>query len=80
MPINNFREDEQTKQVLKVVTLKRLFAYLTKYKKEIIQVLLLMCVIIVVTIVNPILIKIAIDDYIRIGKIDYGLWGIALIV
>jgi len=78
MPINNFREDEQTKQVLKLVTLKRLFAYLFKYKKEIIQVLLLMCFIIAVAIVNPILIKIAIDDYIRADKLD-GLWIIGVV-
>lgn len=82
MPINNFREDEQTKQVLKFVTLKRLFAYLFKFKKEIVQVLLLMTVIIVVTIINPILIKSAIDDYIRVGNIQ-GLWklgAIALVI
>ena len=78
MPINNFREDEQTKDFIKIATVRRLFSYMLKYKKEVIQVLLLMAVIISVTTVNPIFIRIAIDEYIA-NKDLRGLVGIAVI-
>ncbi|GKX30577.1 multidrug ABC transporter ATP-binding protein [Vallitalea longa] len=65
MAVNNFREDEQSKTVLKKVTILRLFSYMKKYKKEIIYVLLIMGIIITVNVLNPILIKIAMDDYIK---------------
>ncbi|WP_461207841.1 ABC transporter ATP-binding protein [Clostridium sp. DL1XJH146] len=78
MPINNFKEDEQTKQVLKIVTIKRLFSYMGKYKKEIIIVLILMLIILSINILNPILIKIAIDDYIAYKNYK-GLLFIALL-
>jgi len=76
MPINNFKEDEEQKQVLKIETIRRLLAYMTKYKKEIATVLGLMMIILVVSTINPILIKIAIDNYIEEGKIN-GLFYIA---
>lgn len=76
MPINNFREDEKTKEVLKIVTIKRLFAYMKGYKKEIAKVLGLMTLILAISTVNPILIKIAIDDYIKQGNVQ-GLMMIA---
>lgn len=82
MPINNFREDEQTKQVLKLVTIKRLLAYMKKYKKDILVVLGLMFLILVASSMNPLLIKIAIDDYIQVGEISglgYILLGAILI-
>jgi ATP-binding cassette subfamily B protein len=78
MPINNFKEDEETKQVLKIVTIKRLLAYMTKYKKEIVTVLMLMLLIVGVSTVNPLLMKIAIDDYIQLGQMK-GLYSIAII-
>ncbi len=65
MPINNFKEDEQTKQVLKIVTVKRLFAYMLKYKKEVVMVLALMGVIVGVSTINPILMMAAIDTYVE---------------
>ncbi len=76
MPINNFKEDEETKHVLKVVTVKRLFSYMRGYKKEILSVLGLMLIILGVTAVNPLLIKISIDDYI-VAKNFRGLLYIA---
>lgn len=77
MPINNFKEDEQTKEVLKFVTMKRLFSYMGKYEKEILIVLSLMLIILTVNIINPLLIKIAIDDYISYSNYK-GLLFIAL--
>ncbi len=64
MPINNFKEDEQTKHVLKIVTIKRLFAYMFKYKKDIAIVLILMGIIVGVSTINPILMMEAIDTYV----------------
>lgn len=64
MPINNFKEDEETKQVLKVVTMKRLFSYMAKYKKDVIIVLGLMAVIIAVSTLNPLLMMKAIDVFV----------------
>ncbi len=82
MPINNFREDETTKHVLKIVTIKRLFSYMRNYKTQIIKVLGLMLVILSVTAANPLLIKMSIDDYI-VAKNFKGLImvaGIAVVI
>ncbi|MCT4541999.1 MAG: ABC transporter ATP-binding protein/permease [Vallitalea sp.] len=78
MAVNNFKEDEQSKNVLKKVTIIRLFSYMKKYKKEVILVLFIMSIIIAVNVINPILIKIAIDDYVK--KSDKsGLYVIGII-
>lgn len=76
MPINNFKEDEQTKQVLKIVTVKRLFSYMLKYKKEVAIVLGLMAVIIGISTVNPILMMVAIDTFVEGGNMN-GLFMLA---
>ncbi|NDL66723.1 ABC transporter ATP-binding protein [Anaerotalea alkaliphila] len=78
MPINTFKEDESTRQVLKIHTLLRLFAYMLKYRKEILQVLGLMLVVIAVGTVNPLLLKVSIDDKIAKGDVP-GLLGILLL-
>ncbi|MBC7959949.1 MAG: ABC transporter ATP-binding protein, partial [Vallitaleaceae bacterium] len=64
MPINNFREDEQVKEVVRGVTIVRLLTYLKSYKKDIALVLFNLIIIIAINTVNPLLIKIAIDRYI----------------
>lgn len=80
MAYNSFKEDEQSVEKSKIQTLKRLFSYLLKYKWTILLVLLLMGYCVAVSLVNPLIIESAIDDY--IGKKDYqGLYcllGIAL--
>lgn len=68
MPINSFREDEKTVETGKMKTLMRLFSYLLAYKKEIILVLLIMAFCVGVTLVNPLIIESAIDDYISKGN------------
>ncbi len=78
MAVNNFREDEQSKEVLKKVTLLRLFAYMKDYKKQIIAILFIMAIIIGINVVNPILMQIAVDDYIK-GKNIKGLFAIGVI-
>ena len=67
MPINNFKQDETTSSVVKIKTVSRLLKYLYDYKKQVLLTLFLMIVIIGVTIINPLIMKIAIDDYVKIG-------------
>ena len=69
MSINSYREDEQTAQVSKLHTLLRLFSYLLSYKKEVIFVLLIMAFCVTVSLINPLLIEAAIDDYISVGDL-----------
>lgn len=64
MPINSFKDDEQSQENGKVKTLLRLFAYLLNYKKEVISVLLIMAYCVGVSLANPLIIESAIDDYI----------------
>lgn len=64
MPINSFKDDEQTTERSKMSTLLRLFSYLLAYKKTIIGVLLIMGFCVFVTLINPLMIELAIDDYI----------------
>lgn len=69
MPINSFKEDEISVETGKMKTLLRLFSYLLAYKKEILFVLLIMTFCVAVTLINPLIIEAAIDDY--IGMKDY---------
>lgn len=69
MPINSFKEDEISTETGKMKTLFRLFSYLLFYKKEIILVLLIMSFCVGVTLLNPLIIEAAIDNY--IGNKDY---------
>ena len=83
MAINSFREDEAAdKQVGKVKTLLRLFAYLLAYKKEIFFVLLIMAFCVFVSLLNPLIIEEAIDTYIANkdfpGLIKLSIFALAL--
>lgn len=82
MAYNSFKEDEQSVEKSKLQTLKRLLSYLLKYKWTIAFVLLLMGYCVAVSLINPLIIESAIDDY--IGKHDYiGLYkllAIALLI
>lgn len=69
MDYNSFKEDEQSVEKSKLQTLKRLFSYLLKYKGTIVLVLLLVGYCVVISLVNPLIMESAIDDY--IGKKDY---------
>ena len=80
MPFNSFKEDEQTVETGKVKTLLRLFSYLLSYKKEIIGVLFIMAYCVFVSLVNPLIIETAIDDYIAVGKYKELLFLIAIAV
>lgn len=69
MSINSFREDEEQKQVFKLTTLGRLYKYLLSYGWQIFGVLLLMGVIITISLVNPLLIEKAVNEYVAQSKI-----------
>ncbi len=66
MAINSFKEDEQSVEAGKLKTLLRLFGYLLTYKKEILFVLLLMTFCVGVSLMNPLIIEAAIDNYIAV--------------
>lgn len=82
MPINAIKDDEQTVEVAKSVTLLRLLTYLLAYKKEIIIVLLIMAYIVFVSLINPLILETAIDDYIRPGDLKglLGLLGVSFLL
>lgn len=82
MSVNSIKEDEWQSDVKKSVTIKRLLSYLLSYKKEIIAVMFIMAYCVGVSLINPLFIESAIDDYIT--PKDFAglarLIGIALIV
>ena len=70
MAVNSFREDEQVKSQGKWTVIVRLFSYLKEHIKGVILVLLCMGIAVAVSLVNPLLIESAIDDYIGVGNIN----------
>lgn len=78
MPINSFKEDENTAEVSKIKTLGRLFSYLLQYKLPILGVLLIMAYCVFVSLVNPLLMEAAIDDYIAVKNFT-GLYKLAIL-
>ncbi len=80
MPINSFKDDETHVEKNKRETLLRLFRYLLAYKKEIAGVLLVMIFVLVISLVNPLIMESAIDNYIAVSDYPglFRLLGIAL--
>lgn len=76
MPINSYKEDEKAAEASKLQTLCRLFSYLLQYKLPIFGVLLIMAYCVAVSLINPLLIEKAIDDYIAV-KDFMGLYKLA---
>ncbi len=69
MAINSYKDDEKTgSEKGKIKTLLRLFSYLLTYKKEILFVLLIMAFCVGVSLMNPLIIEEAIDNYIGNGN------------
>ncbi|MCQ2523532.1 MAG: ABC transporter ATP-binding protein/permease [Lachnospiraceae bacterium] len=82
MPVNSFKEDETHAQVAKSVTVKRLLSYMLAYKKQIVLVLIIMAYCVFVSLVNPLIMESAIDDYISVHDFK-GLcmiMGLALLI
>ena len=65
MAVESLRKDEQHEEVLKIVTIKRLFGRMFAYKKDVAIVLALMAVVIGVNLANPLFMKVAVDTYIK---------------
>lgn len=64
MSVNSYKDDEQSVETGKLKTLGRLLRYLFVYKKQIIIVLFIMAFCVIVSLLNPIFLETAIDDYI----------------
>lgn len=78
MAVNSYKEDEKLNEVSKLKTLGRLFSYLLLHKASIFIVLLIMAYCVCVSLINPLIIESAIDNYISTG--DYvGLYRLAAI-
>ena len=77
MSINSYKEDGGTSQCGKVRTLLRLLSYLLAYKIEIAFVLLIMMFCVVVSLLNPLVMEEAVDNYIARGDL-YGLTRLIL--
>lgn len=76
MSINAIKEDEWVSDVSKRETIGRLLKYLLAYKKTIILVLFIMIYCVSVSIINPLFIESAIDDYITVKDFK----GLAVII
>ena len=68
MGFNSYKDDEQSSQTGKLKTMKRLFSYLLAYRRTILLVLLIMTFCVFVSLLNPLFIEVAIDDYISKGN------------
>ena len=64
MARNTYREDEKLRETVNIKTVLRPFSYLQPYKKEVAKTLFLIAVVIVVSLANPLLLRLAINDYI----------------
>lgn len=64
MPINSTRQDEANISSSKTATLLRLYHYLFHYKSQIIFVLFIMAITVVISLINPLIMELAIDNYI----------------
>lgn len=77
MAVNSYKKDEEVTLVSKTATLLRLFRYLFDYKKQVVIVLLIMSYCVFVSLLNPLIIQSAIDDYISVGDLS-GLYRLIL--
>ena len=77
MSFNSYKDDEASTERSKAQTLKRLFSYLLAYRWQIILVLLIMGYGVAVSLVNPLIIESAMDDYISQGNL-HGLYRLLL--
>ncbi len=70
MAVNSFREDELLESTDKGKILRRLLGYLMVYKLPIFGVLVCMGITVAISLVNPLLIESALDDYVAVGDIE----------
>lgn len=78
MGFNSYKDDEKSSETGKLKTLRRLFSYLLAYRREIICVLFIMAFCVLVTLLNPLFLEAAIDNY--IAKKDFlGLYKLIIL-
>ena len=70
MAKNTFKEDEQIKETVNVKIILRLSKYLKPYKEQVVKTLILMAIVISVSLVNPLLMRAAINNYIANGDMQ----------
>ncbi|NLP37524.1 MAG: ABC transporter ATP-binding protein [Firmicutes bacterium] len=75
MARNTFRQDEELQETLNITTVIRLFSYLKPYKMEVVKVMALMAVVVTVSLVSPLLMRKAINDFIA----NANLRGLAIL-
>ena len=68
MGFNSYKDDEQSSQTGKLKTMKSMFSYMLAYRITILLVLLIMTFCVFVSLLNPLFIEAAIDDYISKGN------------
>lgn len=78
MAVNSYKEDEKSAERSKLLTLKRLFAYMIAYKWQIVMVLLIMGYGVAISLINPLIMESAIDDYIAVKDFT-GLYRLLII-
>ena len=76
MPRNSTKQDEQFSEASKGELIIRIFSYLKPYKFKVTLVILLMILVMLCSLLNPYILKLAIDKYIGSSNIK-GLAGIA---
>ncbi len=64
MPFDTIKDDENLKETMNVIIIKRLLGYLKPYRIQVIQTILLMGLVIGIELLNPYFMKLAIDKYI----------------
>ncbi len=81
MPFNTATEDENVKETMNIVIIKRLLGYLKPYKLQVFLTVLLMGLVIGIELLNPYFMKLAIDKYIAAQDVR-GLFiiGIGMII
>ncbi|SES98076.1 ABC transporter ATP-binding protein [Anaerobranca gottschalkii] len=69
MAKNTFKEDEKLKETLNFKIILRLAQYIKPYKLQVLATLILMVIVIAVSLANPLLMRLAINQYIAKGNI-----------
>lgn len=79
MEVNGIKNDEEVSKYSKFYVIKRLFAYLKPYKMKALLVVFFMLIIMVNTLINPMLLEVAIDKFIA-NKNTQGLIYTAILM
>lgn len=70
MAVNASRQDEQLETMSKLKVALRLLSYLKRYRWSVVIVVLVMAISVGITLINPLIIESAIDDYLSIKDIN----------